>query len=272
MLLCHLNFLLNFGFLKKKERRKNLKQFQSSCYLTPPTHAQTLIMIIWWFCILHASHAAKEWRGALRGLATVRPPAEMRGEVRAKERGVWRGAYQSRLLLGAPMLSLFLSVIPPFFLHPGLIYFSPPNCSFSLPSCSLQLVCLMNHRAGPHLTSLPPPINLSNPRTPPSWAFPHLHLIHWPPRHSQSTPLPQIIILSAVTKEMHTPSITMYKFSVCRFGQVLIKKPFHSFSWEIIRLSSHQDATSMDPFSSCRKPIGGKKARFLTTLLQGTSQ
>lgn len=62
-------------------------------------------------------------------------------------------------------------------------------------------------------------------------------------------------MLSAVTKEMHTPSITMYKFSGRGFGRVLIKKPFHSFSLEIIRLSSHQDATSMDLFFSTRKSI-----------------
>lgn len=87
---------------------------------------------------------------------------------------------------------------------------------------------------------------------PPPW-----FLIHRPPcLFTQSAPLRQIIIPSAVTKEMHTPSITMYKFSARGFGRVLIKKPFHSFSWEIIRLSSHQDATSIDPFSSSRKPIG----------------
>lgn len=66
---------------------------------------------------------------------------------------------------------------------------------------------------------------------------------------------------SAVTKEMHTPSITMYKFSAHGFGRVLIKKPFHSFSSEIIRLSSHQDATSIDLFFSTRKSIGEKEKK-----------
>lgn len=130
----------------------------------------------------------------------------------------------------------------------------------------------MNHVIRPHT----PPLVLPQPlysRVHPSYfpfnrtlGFPLLRrtlsspwfLIHWPPCFTQSTPLRQIIILSAVTKEMHTPSITMYKFSARGFGRVLIKKPFHSFSWEIIRLSSHQDATSIDPFSSSRKPIGEK--------------
>lgn len=64
---------------------------------------------------------------------------------------------------------------------------------------------------------------------------------------------------SPVAKELHPPSITMYKFSVRRFSSVLIKKPFHLFSGEIIRLSSHQDATSIDPFFSSRKSIPGNK-------------
>lgn len=79
-------------------------------------------------------------------------------------------------------------------------------------------------------------------------------------------PFCQIIIPSAVTKEMHTPSITMHRFSVRGFGQFLIKNPFHSFSWEIIVLSSHQDATSIDPFSSYRKPLGRLNSRVFNHL------
>lgn len=110
----------------------------------------------------------------------------------------------------------------------------------------------------------------SHPQNTPSYSvnpspaspFPRLQGPHF-------TSPPQIIILSAVTKEIHTPSITMHKFSVRRFGRVLIKKPFHLFSWEIIRLSSHQDAKSKDPFFCFRKTIGKKNTGSLTTFPRG---
>lgn len=91
-----------------------------------------------------------------------------------------------------------------------------------------------------------------------------LTLTHCPPFFAQFTPLGRIIMPPAVTKEMLTPSITMYKFSARGFGRVLIKKPFHSFSSEIIRLSSHQDATSIDLFFSTRKSIGERERKKKT--------
>lgn len=139
----------------------------------------------------------------------------------------------------------------------------------------------MNHVTGPHAPRLvlAQPLrlqlHLSNSPHNPSSGFclfsplsflpplPNtlLTLIHCPPFFAQFTPLGRIITPSAVTKEMHTPSITMYKFSARGFGRVLIKKPFHSFSSEIIRLSSHQDATSIDLFFSTRKSIGEREKK-----------
>lgn len=130
------------------------------------------------------------------------------------------------------------SIILPFFLLRHL-----PNHSF-YPTLTLFYTtgCLMNHVTVPHTQSLSRTLTSILPSTPLQFSLhPHLgfsppppnaflpwSLIHWPLCFAQSTR--QIIILSAVTKEMHTPSITMYKFSVRRFGQVLIKKPFLSFS------------------------------------------
>ncbi len=139
--------------------------------------------------------------------------------------------------------SLFLC-ISPFFVHLCLIYSSLPklSLSFQLLPLFFTAVCLMTHVIiGASHTSLnltPTSVLLSAPHINPILGFPILQrtlsspqfLIHWPPCITQSTPLRQIIIPSAVTKEMRTPSITMYKFSVRGFGRVLIKKPFHSFS------------------------------------------
>lgn len=126
------------------------KQKLFSC-CTPPTHAQALIMIIQWLCILHASHAAEEWRGALRGLATVGPPAEMRGKVRAKERGVWR-RLTNRIGSGnrtnhdsclGLCCSLFLSNSPFSYISTHLFW---KAFFFS------TVIGLINHETGPRIT------------------------------------------------------------------------------------------------------------------------
>lgn len=132
-----------------------------------------------------------------------------------------------------------------FFSYISVLFTSLFLIALSLKLLPLFFTAVMNHMIGPHTPPLVLPQPLHSEYTPPippstpPWVFPSStfltlsspwFLIHWPPRFTQSTPLHQIIILSAVTKEMHTPSITMYKFSVRRFGRVLIKKPFHSFS------------------------------------------
>lgn len=130
---CHSNCV------KEKEKKTEKKQneqtwtlLHSNLYYIPPTHAQTLIMIIYWLCILHASHEVEEKRGALRGFATVGPPAEMRGEVRAKERGVWR-RLTNRLYAGngtnhgyssGLCCSLFLGNSPFFLTSPSYLLLS----------------------------------------------------------------------------------------------------------------------------------------------------
>lgn len=131
--------------LLKEKNRSNC--FYPVTIILLSSYAKTLIMIIEWLCTLHASHAAEEWRGALRGLATVGPPAEMRGEVRAKEKRVWR-RLTNRLCAGngtnhgyclGLCCSLFLWK---FFLHLSLIYFSLPNHSLSKSYPSFFHCCL----------------------------------------------------------------------------------------------------------------------------------
>lgn len=221
----------------------------------------------------------------------------MRGEVRAKERGVWwrrtnrhragngtNHGYSSRALLlppypPSPLFFLYISILftsfflitlfrtptPPSFHRRRLRRLPHESCdwasctSLSLGSTSTLATTSLQFPPQPQLGFLsfffsflsflhPLPNTL-------------LTLIHCPPFFAQFTPLGRIIMPSAVTKEMHTPSITMYKFSARGFGRVLIKKPFHPFSSEIIRLSSHQDATSIDLFFSTRKSIGEREKK-----------
>lgn len=171
----------------------------------------------------------------------------MRGKVRAKERGVW-GRLTNQLYDGnatnhgycsgsvAPSFSVIFSYI--LFTALFIIALSPTlslllDCRLPRESCdkashsSLTLAITFILPSTPlqfplqtHLKFPPPP---PKPFPPPGFLF------HLPPCSTHSTPLCQSIILSAVTKEIHTPSITMYKFSVRGFGRVLIKKPFHSF-------------------------------------------
>lgn len=114
-------------------------------------------MIIYWLCILHASHAVEEKRGALRGFATVGPPAEMRGEVKAKERGVWR-RLTNRLCAGngtnhgyssGLCCSLFLCNSPFFLTSPSYLLLSSQSLCLHNSYLSLFLPCAFrNLRSG----------------------------------------------------------------------------------------------------------------------------
>lgn len=174
----------------------------------------------------------------------------MRGEVRAKERGVWR-RLTNRLYAGngtnhgyssGLCCSLFISLfsyISVLFTSLFLITLSStltPSVHCCLPHESCGWASHTSLSLTP--TSILTGTSLQFPLQSHLGVFSLLHrtlpspwfLFHCPPCFTQFTPLRQIIMLSVVTKEMHTPSITMYKFSARGFGRVLIKKPFHSFS------------------------------------------
>lgn len=158
--------------------------------------------------IMHCACQPRSRRveGSFEGLGDCGTPCWDERKVRAKERGVWRrltnrigsGNWTNHDSCLRLCCSLFWSNS----------HFSYVFISFK-KLLSFHLLSLLFHR---YLTQSWDWASYNFYLKPtPSWGFgfgghPALHS----PR--------QIIIPSAVTKEMHTPSITMYKFSVRRFG------------------------------------------------------
>lgn len=99
---CQFGFFLKYVDVFNKLRKNKTENSFSTATIILLLHMHrhwSWLYRDYTFYMPATQHKSEEWRGALRGLATVVPPAEMRGEVRAKERGVWR-SLTNRLCAG----------------------------------------------------------------------------------------------------------------------------------------------------------------------------